>query len=373
MAVDHRDLSSSIVAEAEKVSHVIKIDGYSITKGLRENGSCATSLPFKVAGHSWVVRYYPNGYRSEDAGYVSVYLFLQPPYASTTTKVILGFSLLDKDLTPVPSYSPKGPVPARTFSKQSPSWGHGRFIRKENLERSAHLRGDCFSIRCDVTVLKDIRVRENKVEFVVVPRSNLGRHLAGLLESMDGADVTFLVASQRFSAHRCVLAARSSVFKAELFGAMREKEAGGVVEIGDMEADVFGSLLHFIYTDSLPEVTIGNEESAVDDVAMAQHLLVAADRYHVERLKLMCEDRLCKNIDSTVVATSLVLAEQHGCPGLKEACVEFLDSASNFEAMLTSDGFNHLKNSCPSLLSELIRRFMPAELNAANKDIVMAI
>ena len=107
-----------------------------------------------------------------------------------------------------------------------------------------------------------------------------------------------------------------------------------------------------------------------EDMAMAGHLLVAADRYAVERLKLICEDKLCNHIDSDTVATSLALAEQHSCPGLKEACFEFLASPSNFEAMVASDGYEHLKSSCPSVIKELIARFLPAELKAA-KDIIM--
>jgi speckle-type POZ protein len=46
---------------------------------------------------------------------------------------------------------------------------------------------------------------------------------------------------------------------------------------------VFRSLLHFIYTDSLPEI------DDRDRTAMAQHLLVAADQYGMERLKSICE------------------------------------------------------------------------------------
>lgn len=44
---------------------------------------------------------------------------------------------------------------------------------------------------------------------------------------------------------------------------------------------------------------------------MAQHLLVAADRHGLERLKLICEDKLCKYIDTRMSTTTLVLAEQH--------------------------------------------------------------
>ncbi|KAE8770710.1 Speckle-type POZ protein-like protein [Hordeum vulgare] len=142
-------------------------------------------------------------------------------------------------------------------------------------------------------------------------------------------------------------------------------KAGDLIEIDDMEADVFKSLLHFIYTDSLPEKTH-------EDVVTASHLLVGADRYDIERLKLICEEKLCNHIDTEMVATSLALAEQHNCHGLKEACFEFLASPSNLEAMIASDGYQHLKSSCPSALKELIARFLPVELIAA-KDIIRSI
>jgi len=42
-----------------------------------------------------------------------------------------------------------------------------------------------------------------------------------------------------------------------------------------MDADVFKVMLHFIYTDRAPEL---DEEPEIA-MAMAQHLLAAADRY----------------------------------------------------------------------------------------------
>ncbi|KAF7063302.1 hypothetical protein CFC21_069829 [Triticum aestivum] len=279
-----RKFTSAIVAEEERGTHVIKIDGYSRTKELLEAGKCTTSIAFKVGDHNWAVTFYPNGYSSP--GFISVYLVLESADA--------------------------------------------KFIKQEDLERSVHLRGDSFRIRCDVTVMKKIRSEEAHAnQFVVVPPSNLHLQFGSLLESKDGADVAFQVGGEILLAHRSVLAARSPVFKAELFGAMRER-AGDPIEIHDIEADVFKSLLHFIYTDSLPQV----------DVVTANHLLVAADRYDIERLKLICQDKLCNHIGTKMVATSLALAEQHNCHGLKEACFD--------------DGYQHLKSSCPSALKELM-------------------
>ena len=90
---------------------------------------------------------------------------------------------------------------------------------------------------------------------VAVPLSELNRDMEALLQSEEGADVTFEVGGESFAAHRCVLAARSPVFRAELFGAMKESTAGGgKARVDGVEARAFKALLHFIYTDAAPEL-----------------------------------------------------------------------------------------------------------------------
>ncbi|XP_044392306.1 BTB/POZ and MATH domain-containing protein 3-like [Triticum aestivum] len=270
---------------------------------------------------------------------LSLFLVLKSADAEDV-KAKFTFSVLDENGEPVPSYS-------RT------NWGYNEFIKKADLEASAHIRDDCLTIRCDVTVIHSEETR--------VPPSDLHQHLGDLLMNKDAADLTFQVGGETFSAHRFVLATRSSIFKAEFLGAMKESSAASPIEICDMEADVFKSLLHFIYTDSVPTVL---------DVVTAGHLLLAADRYNIVRLKLICEEKLCNQIDSSMVATTLVLAEQHGFHRLKEVCLQFLASPSNLEAMVASGGYEHLKSSCPSVLKEVISRILPAELKVAN-DIIM--
>jgi speckle-type POZ protein len=51
---------------------------------------------------------------------------------------------------------------------------------------------------------------------------------------------------------------------------------------------------------------------------MVKHLLVAADRYALERLKMICEGILCKSLDVESVATMLALADQHQCSRLRD-------------------------------------------------------
>jgi speckle-type POZ protein len=137
-----------------------------------------------------------------------------------------------------------------------------------------------------------------------------------------------------------VLAARSPVFDALLFGPMKEgTSTENCIRIDDMAAQVFRTLLHFIYTDSLPE-TIEQDNGGA---TMAQHLLEAADRYDLQRLKLICEDRLCQQIDVSTVATTLALAEQHHCQALKDE-------------VSATDGFQHLVKTCPSALFQLMSK-----------------
>ncbi|KAF7018528.1 hypothetical protein CFC21_031809 [Triticum aestivum] len=164
-----------------------------------------------------------------------------------------------------------------------------------------------------------------------------------------GADVTFSVGGQLFKAHRCLLAAWSLVFKAELLGPMKEKETH-CIKIDDIDTQIFEALLHFIYTDSL----IVDEHQKEGEIAKLQHLLVATDRYGLDRLNVMCESKLSECIDVETVATTLVLAEQHHCKDLKEACVEFMAPRNVLQAVMASDGFKHLVASCPLVMKELL-------------------
>ena len=89
---------------------------------------------------------------------------------------------------------------------------------------------------------------------------------------------------------------------AELFGPMKE---GIAIQIQDMEPNVFKALLSFVYTDLMPEMEVEGEaeegEGRADEVMWLQHLLAAADRYDLQRLKSMCEERLWGHIDMSSV------------------------------------------------------------------------
>jgi speckle-type POZ protein len=330
--------------------HLLHINCYSRTKEELPTGKSIKSCPFSAGGSSWHISYYPNGNGSEAADFVSVFIHLDQSIAESV-KARVWFSLLDQAGEPVPSQSYTTQI--YDFHKAATAYGYPQFINRVWLEGSKYLKDDRFTIRCDVIVNKELRAEETRPQFplVVVPPSNLHQNFGDLLASKEGADVTFQVGGETFKAHKCVLAARSVVFKAEVFGAMRESTDGAVIHIDDMDAQVFRALLGFLYTDTIPDGFIVKEK---EGAAMAQHLLVAADRYDLERLKLICEEKLCSHIDTDSAATILTLAEQHHCHGLKQACFRFLSSPSTLNAAMATDGFDHLTRSCPSVLKELM-------------------
>ncbi|XP_052137492.1 BTB/POZ and MATH domain-containing protein 1-like [Oryza glaberrima] len=345
--------ASTIVAEVVSGLHVLKIDGFSQTIGASDGGSYIKSSRFVVGGHGWRVGYRANGNGDDDgadAGWISIALHLDDP---NVDGVINGVKARFKISLLAAAHDGSPPPPRSDQSTATRSFP--RFITAKALEESGYLVGDSFSLRCDVAVVKDIRTEDDattvKKLVGVPPPSDIGAHLGRLLAAGHGADVAIYVGGETFAAHRCVLAARSPVFMAELFGpmAMSRHNNEETIRVHDMEPRVFEAMLHFIYNDSLPEVDDG------EVAAMAQHLLVAADRYDMGRLKLICEDTLCSHVDASTAATALTLAEQHHCERLKEACFKFMENPSNLKAVMASDDFLHLTRSCSSLLKKLAK------------------
>ena len=143
---------------------------------------------------------------------------------------------------------------------------------------------------------------------------------------------------------------RSPVLEAQLYGPMADKRRGATIEVKDMQPAVFKALLHFIYTDSLPAMDDLDED---DKEEMFKHLLVAADRYAMERMKLVCESIICKRLHVGNAATSLALADQHHCNKLKDACIGFMNSLNNKDDVVASKGYEHLKRVCPSVFMDI--------------------
>ncbi|GJV39491.1 BTB/POZ/MATH-domains containing protein [Tanacetum coccineum] len=138
------------------------------------------------------------------------------------------------------------------------------------------------------------------------------------ISSETGSDIVFRVKDDTFKAHKVILAARSPVFKAQLYRLVRNP-ALDEVELMDIEPLVFKAMILFISSDKLPD----SYESMDSMSHMIQHLLVAADHFGLDRLKQLCEVKLCEELNMDVVGTTLSLAHDHHCSQLKACCMDF--------------------------------------------------
>lgn len=149
----------------------------------------------------------------------------------------------------------------------------------------------------------------------------------------------FVVIASHHAVHivcnsRVHLAVRSEHFRAMLFGGMRESGAkteiplpvcqhtqcpSRLVTIGsltrvllllllqDVSYPVFMKMLEFLYTDEVGDI-------AAD---LAIPLLIASERYLLDRLKGLCEDAIRKSITSTNVVSIFMAAHRHRAADLK--------------------------------------------------------
>ncbi|KAK4487832.1 hypothetical protein RD792_003568 [Penstemon davidsonii] len=348
--------SSKSINETVNGSHNFTIRGYSLAKGMGA-GKYISSDTFSVGGYEWAIYFYPDGKNPEDLSlYVSVFIALASE--GTDVRALFELTLLDqsgKGKHKVHSHFDRalesGPY---SLKYRGSMWGYKRFFRRTSLETSDFLKDDCLSMHCTVGVVRT-RVEGPKLYSVPVPPSDMGDGLKYLLDSDLGCDIVFKIGEETFKAHKLILAARSPVFKAQFFGLVGDTNISHF-ELEDIEPSIFKALLQFIYSDSLPnfDEIIGSTSTTSTSAIMMQHLLAAADRFALDRLKQLCEAKLCEKVSADTVATTLSLAEQHRCPQLKAICLKF--AATNLGVVMQSEGFKHMKESCPSLLSELLEK-----------------
>ncbi|CAL5011308.1 unnamed protein product [Urochloa decumbens] len=305
-------------------THTFEIAGYSLYKDL-PTGKFVQSASFAVGGHNWRLIYFPNGHtvtgeQQESKDYVSVFLVLLSKVTGDVT-VLVDIRLVDQTTGVVSMPILKRGV--RVFNPTRHTLGVKKFKKKSKLEAMPYLKDDRIVIECDLTVVVGTMPVSGSRTFceIQVPPSDLSSDLGKLLETEEEVDVAFKVEGEIFRAHKIVLAMRA--------------------------------LLKFIYTDSLPAM---DDLSGGEGDEMIKHLLVAADRYAMERMKLFCESILCKRLSIGSVGTILALADQHHCAELKDGCIEFinsLDRKSDMEGLVASQGYKHLKRECPALFVDM--------------------
>ncbi|KAJ1287667.1 hypothetical protein BS78_02G028600 [Paspalum vaginatum] len=146
--------------------HLLKVEGYSRLKHTHgKNGSYLESSAFKAAGKTWTIRCYLNGYRKEDAGFVSLFLnYCDGVAAGSVVHAEFEFALVQQQHHHHGTgHPPNSSARATAFGKGQSNWGFPQIISTEALEGSRFLEDDCFAVRCKVTVVEERTARKEAV------------------------------------------------------------------------------------------------------------------------------------------------------------------------------------------------------------------
>ncbi|TVU09217.1 hypothetical protein EJB05_42665, partial [Eragrostis curvula] len=307
----------------------------SATRNLAAGQSVEKNVMF-VSGFRCSTRYWPNWPHNGEHGWMKLSVVVMRKAKKAPKLVTAHIDLRTRDGTP-----------ARTAIREPVAvsgdcvGGVSLLAKSDEVDRDDHLVAFC-----TVAILKDYTPQDLQLA------NSIGHDLFGM---HDLTDVAFRVDGETIRAHRLVLATRSPVFKAELFGQMAESTAS-TIEIEDMSADTFKSMLFYMYHSVLPAAAAASADETDDDalgIVELQRLFVAADRYGFDPLKQTCEDLLYAGVSSDTVLPILEFTEAHACPRLRSRCLDFLDVAENFKEVASTEEYLRLMNAYPSLQVEV--------------------
>mmetsp|Transcript_8429 Transcript_8429/g.26121 ORF Transcript_8429/g.26121 Transcript_8429/m.26121 type:complete len:229 (+) Transcript_8429:1326-2012(+) len=135
-----------------------------------------------------------------------------------------------------------------------------------------------------------------------------------MLNEREYSDVSFRIQDRTVYAHKVILAARSSHFRAMFSSGMRESSLESIT-LADISIPVFTQMLEWIYTNDLSDPL----------PSLLVDLLEAADRFMLDELKVLCESLL---IQSLLSRENLILllftAHRFEATSLLEACFAFI-------------------------------------------------
>nr|XP_020183404.1 BTB/POZ and MATH domain-containing protein 1-like [Aegilops tauschii subsp. strangulata] len=301
--------------EVVRGTHEFMIPNFSSVQRSHGVGQVITSDIFNIGGYDWTVNVYPSGYSAEEGGeHISIYLRLQTDPGIARVKLSKVFRIGD----------PNGKSPSIVlgskdiFTKVRETWGFQKFITVNSAKSRYIGHNGSLTIRCDLEVHTKACTASTSTTIakpmIVVPPSNIVRHLEQLMVSKQWSDVTFLVQESEIHVHWLIIAMRSPL----LYETLVALTTKSVERIGDMKAVVLRAILHFVYTDEL---------LPVDDTVVAREMLEAACRFRLERMKAMCENLLVHLLSKDNAMSTLELALRHHYEGLKIYCNDFIKRA----------------------------------------------
>lgn len=314
-------------------------------------GLCFRSAMFKDPGvpdACWQLCLYPGGKRPENANNVSLFLKMSAtsPVKELNLKAEYKFFFIKDD--GVYGFSN---VNVGDFHAKPPKGGHSWGLR--NIPRSkveSCIRSDTsLLVVCEIELMPDqgrIYCKEMSNNFTrdMIPVDKKYIHrFSDMYESTDLSDCMVVCEDREFLAHKFMLASQSSVFRAMFKHKNTKESMDSRIVIVDSTASAVSKMVGYIYTAELPG------ELEIEDAA---RLVQLAEKYDMDQLKALCEEKLIKQLSKFNVCTLLQFADTYNADLLQQACIEMI-STFRKQIMVTEDWLE-MKKTHPILVNHVL-------------------
>jgi len=330
-----------------------------------QNGSFLWSSKFSIRDGDdqmtqWKLKLYPKGDTQEACGHLSVYLSNQ---TDTPVKARYEFTILDSSKTRQNKVKSQF---TEFKAKPADPWGFRKFINADYLKTRATtwLPDDSLTIVCDVSivghekVLSGSKFPDETGKAFNKNRQKCYKQLSQDLErnfnNTDYADCKIVCRERVFDCHMFMLSSRSPVFSA-MFKNNMEEAASKRVEIKDLSPEVVEQMLFYIYTGNTPNLTQG-----------AGELLAAAEKYQLDQLKNMCEEKLCNSTSIENAVANLVLGDMYQAHHLKKMALSFV--VKNMSSVIRTRDWRDRLICQPVLMTEVMEAMAKKDCSSRSSE-----
>ena len=241
-------------------------------------------------------------------------------------------------------------------TKDEHSIGVNKTPRKTRLDkRNELIVNGALTIFCEIETLVDRKNLSGKAAYNIKELFNHEKEVLQDLEDLCGdekhSDVSFNVRETQFLVHKTILIARSQVFAA-MFDHPSKEKMTGIVDVTDIEPDVFEELLNYIYTGRVPSEQM--EQLAIE-------LLAAADKYQLENLKKTRGKYLSYGMSPENCIKLLLLVDgNNSAYYLREKAVEYI--CQNRGQVMKTESWKKLAKKKPTFVVSIMEMLL--ETNA---------
>ncbi len=182
------------------------------------------------------------------------------------------------------------------------------------------------------------------------PKDRFIEDMKKLMENQFFNDLTINVNNEIYSAHKCILAARSEKFKKLLEPVIdpadkkhQRKLDVNNLQLTDVSENVMPIFMNYLYTGSLDKKI---------SHANVSEIIKLADKFELEELKEISIGYMEQQIDRQTVIAILVQASHHDNERLKNKCIEYINREAT--DLIDSPQWDAVKRENPGIKTGFI-------------------